>query len=244
MKPILELNQVRVKGTTEDRLKRVELSINYGERVAVLGASGAGKSTLLSVANGSIKPDSGEVFWKGVNIKQLPRKKLRSIGTLWQDLRLIEELNVTQNINAGALGRHNLIWSLRNLIGIIEPKECIACLEAAGLSKSLLKAKLKELSGGQLQRVAIARLFRQRAQLLLADEPISSLDPTLTQRVLELLLSNNNQFSAQGHESVVIALHRPDLINLFDRVIGLRMGEIVLDQPSKGLNPSEVSWLY
>ena len=106
------MHQVGVQG----RLEPLDLRITAGERVALLGASGAGKTTLLNLANGSLKPDQGRVQWRGQPIRTLPRRRRMEIGTLWQDLRLIEELTVSRNVNAGALGRHSLFWALRNLL--------------------------------------------------------------------------------------------------------------------------------
>ncbi len=244
MRTMLELTGVRVLGISTDRLKNVELSVGNGEKIALLGPSGAGKTTLISVANGSLKPHEGNVLWHGKDLSRISSRHRAAIGTLWQELRLIEELNVSQNVNAGALGRHNLIWAIRNLMGLIDSKESLTCLEAAGLNKEMIDLPIKELSGGQRQRVAIARLFRQRAQLLLADEPISNLDPNLSNKILKLLIGKENDITIQIPESVIISLHRPDLIRYFTRIIGIKKGEIIFDLPTEKVNSSEISWLY
>jgi len=241
---ILELKGINVHSTYEYRLKDINLSLNHNEKVALLGPSGAGKSTLLAVANGTLQPNTGKAIWRGIAVDQLTPRQHQEIATLWQDLRLVEELNVAQNINTGALGRHNLLWAFRNLLGIIESTECIACLQAAGLEYRILTAPLQELSGGQRQRVAIARLLRQQAELLLADEPMSNLDPALTTEILQVLLNKKKIHTISIPRTCLISLHRPDLIQHFTRVIGLKGGEIVFDHQVKGLMHSEIYALY
>ena len=106
MSSLLQLEQVRLAGSQRDRLFNLSLRIHRGERVALLGPSGAGKSSLISVINGSLTPHQGTVLWRGKSLRQRTRRQRCEIGTLWQDLRLIEALSVGQNINAGVLGRH------------------------------------------------------------------------------------------------------------------------------------------
>jgi len=227
----LELKQVGVQG----RLQPFSLRISLGERVCLLGRSGAGKSSLLCLANGSLRPDQGCVLWKGTVVQRLSRQQRRDIGTLWQELLLVDELNVARNINAGALGRHSLLWALRNLLGSLGHGDCLAVMQQVGLEADLLETPVAQLSGGQRQRVALARLLRQQPLLVLADEPLSALDPRLAEQVLEQLLAL---------PGCVVSLHRPDLVPYFDRVIGLRNGELVIDQPSGNLTPEELRWLY
>ena len=225
------MQQVAVQG----RLEPLDLRIAVGERVALLGASGAGKTTLLSLANGSLLPDQGQVEWRGQPIRTLPRRLRREIGTLWQDLRLIEELTVSRNVNAGALGRHSLLWALRNLMQPLERRECLDVVTAAGLEPDLLDTAVNRLSGGQRQRVALARLLRQEPLLVLADEPLSALDPVLAETVLNGLLNQ---------AGCLVSLHRPDLVHRFDRVIGLRQGRLVLDSSTGDVRSDAITWLY
>ena len=231
MKALLELREVCVDG----RLQQLSLDISKGERICLLGSSGSGKTTLLNLANGSLMPDRGVVSWGGSSLASLPRDQRRCIGTLWQDLRLVEELNVARNINAGALGRHGLVWALRNLIGSLAPSECLAMMKAVELDQRLLTMPVSRLSGGQRQRVALARLLRQNPVLVLADEPLSALDPSLSALVIRRLLD---------HPACLISLHRPDLAHHFDRVIGLRRGRLVMDIPARDLDRERLEWLY
>ena len=231
MTRLLELHQVSL----DHRLQSISLTIRADERVVLLGASGAGKTSLIKLCNGSLQPSAGTIHWHGLPLKTLPRDERRSIGTFWQDLRLVEELSVVQNINSGALGRHGLIWALRNLLGVIERDACLAVMHQVQLEPSLLKRAVTQLSGGQRQRVALARLLRQRPELVLADEPLSALDPVIANEVLTTLLSL---------PGCLISLHRPDLIHRFERVLGLRNGALVLDAAPETISNTQLEWLY
>ena len=244
MTSLLQLDNISVKDGNEYRLKGIQLSIKVGEKIALLGENGAGKSTLISVANGAIEPDIGQVSWRGILIKHLSNRQRNAIGTIWQDLHLVEELSVAQNVNIGALGRHNLLWALTNLLGTISRDECLKCLKAAGLEIKLLTTSVTKLSGGQRQRVAIARLLRQQAELLLADEPFSNLDPNLVNEAIKLLVKERTLEAINIPSTCLISLHRPDLIKNFTRVIGLKQGEIVLDYPIQKVTPSDINSLY
>ncbi len=244
MTKLLDLKGIYVHRGSEECLKDIHLSISSGEKVALLGQSGAGKTTLLAIANGTLQPNTGIVKWRGIKLSDLSASQRRKIATLWQDLRLVEELTVAQNINAGALGQHNLFWALGNLLGLIERQACLAYLEATGLEGKFLDVSVQDLSGGQRQRVAIARVLRQHAELLLADEPLSGLDPKLTTEVLQLLLGKKVIHSINIPETCLISLHRPDLLQHFNRVIGLKKGQIVLDCSTNNLAPYEIHALY
>ena len=219
----------------DQRLQPISLTIRADERVVLLGSSGAGKTTLIKLCNGSLQPSQGTIHWHGHPLKSLPRHERRSLGTFWQDLRLVEELSVVQNINSGALGRHGLMWALRNLLGVIEKDACLKVMHQVHLEPSLLKRSVTQLSGGQRQRVALARLLRQRPQLVLADEPLSALDPVIARDVLDTVLSL---------PGCLISLHRPDLIHRFERVLGLRNGAVVLDAAPGTISTSQIEWLY
>ena len=250
MKALLELDQVRLIGPHGNRLESITLRLRKGERIALLGRSGAGKSSLISVANGSLPPAEGRVFFQGEQLEQLSRRQRARIGTLWQDLRLVEELSIAQNVNAGALGRRRLAWALANLLFRISTEACRSCLCQAGLEESLLAdagldRPVGQLSGGQRQRVAIARLFRQQPELMLADEPLASLDPAIAAEVLDrLLISDSDGTLRSGAQAVLVSLHRPELIDRFDRVLGLRAGRLVLDRPAGAVSTADLRDLY
>jgi phosphonate transport system ATP-binding protein len=238
----LALHHVTVKGRAEPRLDQVSLTIGAGERVALLGPSGAGKSTLLAVANGLLIPSSGEVLWWGRRPARSPRSRRRQqarIGTLWQDLRLVEALTVRQNLNAGRLAAWGWRRALLNLLVRLETTANLAAMARVDLGAELLDQPVAALSGGQRQRVAIARLLRQEAELLLADEPLSSLDPRRGAALLELLLGQ-----AGASRALLMSLHRPDLLAGFDRVVGLRRGRVLFDLSLPDLDPADLDRLY
>ena len=242
MEPLLALESITVRGRAQPRLNQVSLTLWPGERVALLGASGAGKSTLLSVANGLIRPDGGRVSWYGAlpaRSRRARRLQQARIGTLWQDLRLIEELSVQQNLNAARLAHWSWPRVWLNLLMPLETRANADALARVDLEPELLPRAVAELSGGQRQRVAIARLLRQDAQLWLLDEPLASLDPRRAREVLELLLRHG-----QAPRGLLLTLHRPDLLAGFDRVIGLRQGALCFDLPAAALKAHHLEILY
>ena len=242
MSALLKLQDITVKGRSQPRLDRVSLQVDAGERIALLGPSGAGKSTLLAVANGLLTPQQGRVFWQGETRARSGRARRRQqarIGTLWQDLRLIEELTVQQNLNAARLAVWGWPRALLNLLMPLETKACTTMLQRLDLDPALLSQPVSALSGGQRQRVALARLLRQEPELLLADEPVASLDPRLAGELLTLLLE-----LASPPRALLLSLHRPDLLAGFDRVLGLRAGRLVFDQPMASLEPGQLEELY
>ena len=240
--PLLELQGIEVNGRSRPRLEGVSLRLWAGERVALLGSSGAGKSTLLAVANGQLPPDRGTVLWQGEPRARRAGRRRRQqarIGTLWQDLRLIDELSVQQNLNAARLARWSWPQALLNLLLPLESEACAATLRRLDLDPALLNQPVTALSGGQRQRVALARLLRQEPLLLLADEPLASLDPRLAEELLALLLRE-----AEVPRALLLSLHRPDLLAGFDRVIGLRAGRVVFDRPRTELTSTQLQQLY
>jgi len=241
---LLELKNISHRSKESIRFKDVNFTINQCELIALIGKSGSGKSTLISIANGSLIPNQGDVIWKGSHINNISNIELSKIGTVWQDLSLIEELNVAQNINCGALGKHNLIWALKNLLGVLDKGLCQECLEAVYLPKKTIYSYINKLSGGQKKRIAIARLLRQEPEILLGDEPFSNLDPLLSENILNLFINQKNYLRIKIPETILISLHQINLINNFNRVIGLKDGEVVIDREIHNINQSELDWLF
>lgn len=226
-------------------LREVSLSVAAGERVALLGSSGAGKSTLLAVVNALLSASSGEVQVLGtrlsslssLSVGELRRLRMR-IGSMHQHLDLVGPLRVVHNVNAGQLGSWSLpraAWSLVRPNGVAE---ATTVLERVGLADRIFD-RTDELSGGQLQRVALARVLLQDPDLILADEPVSSLDPALASQVMQLLTD------LAGDRTVLASLHNPELAKLhFDRVVGLSHGEVVFDVDSDALTEEALRALY
>ena len=244
MTKLLELNNISLNNKNNFRVKDISLTINKGEKIALIGKSGSGKSTLISIANGSLLPTSGDVIWKGQNIKDISKRESTNIGTIWQDLALIEELNVAQNINSGALGKNSFLWALKNLIGIIDLKLCQECLSAVYLSKETIYSFTSKLSGGQKKRIAIARLLRQQPEIILGDEPFSNLDPLLAKKILNLFLNHDTYLSIKIPNTVLISLHQINLIDNFDRVIGLKDGNILIDSQIEDIKLSKIDSIF
>jgi phosphonate transport system ATP-binding protein len=242
MEPRLILETITVPGRGGPRLQGVSLVLRPGERVALLGSSGAGKSTLLSVANGLLSPQQGRVLWDGqppASSRRRRRRQQSHIGTLWQELRLIEELTVQQNLNVARLAHWPWHRAWLNLLLPLETPANLEALAQVDLEPHLLAAPVAALSGGQRQRVAIARLLRQEARLWLLDEPLASLDPRRARGVLELLLQ-----LGQAPRALLFSLHRPDLLQGFDRVIGLRQGRLCFDLPATAVQQAHLGELY
>lgn len=224
-------------------LTGVDLVIRAGERVAVLGASGAGKSTLLALLNGSLEPSEGRVELFGASAAGLSRgacrKLQRRVGTISQGLDLIEQVRVLHNVNAGRLAEWGTSRSLASLLWPRPDARATAALEAVGLEWAAHE-RTERLSGGERQRVAIARLLIQRPELVLADEPVASLDPTRAAEVLDLLARVTDESC-----TVLVTLHQPQLAREHcTRAIGLREGRLVFDTPIGDLAPKLLDELY
>jgi phosphonate transport system ATP-binding protein len=220
----------------------VDLSIDSGERVAVLGSSGAGKTTLLSMINGSLSPTSGCVEVFGSDLAQLSPSQLRQvqcrIGSISQRLDLVEQVRVLHNVNAGRLGQWSTMRSLLALAWSRPDSVVLEALDRVGLEWAVHE-RTERLSGGERQRVAIARMLVQVPDLVVADEPVSSLDPRRAAAVLDLL-----QRDTQG-QTVVVSLHQPELARMHcTRAIGLRDGRIAFDVPTEQLSTRSVADLY
>jgi phosphonate transport system ATP-binding protein len=224
-------------------LKRLSLDIAPGERVALLGPSGAGKTTLFRLINGSVTPSSGSIEVNGVEVTSLRGHALRQlrsqIAVISQRHDLVDGLSVYQNVMAGALGRWSSWRALRFLIlpRKEELAEAAAALQRVGMEHKL-RARTSGISGGEHQRVAIARALVQKPLLLLADEPVSSLDPKLAEHILSLLCG----LAAESHVTLLCSLHQPQLAQrYFDRIIEISAGEIVGPRKNDG-QPFDISY--
>jgi len=230
-------------GKTE-ALKDVSLAIHPGEIVVLLGLSGSGKSTLLRHLDGLELPTSGTVTVLGDNVAQLRGKALRQlrskVGFIFQQFELVGSLTVLENVLTGALA------TLRGpRLGLpTYPKalreKAFDLLDEVGLGNQAFQ-RADTLSGGQQQRVAIARALMQDPEILLADEPVASLDPESSEQVMNLI----REIGMKRNLTVICSLHQVELaLNWADRIIGLRHGVIMLDTPAAGLSKEEVMEVY
>jgi phosphonate transport system ATP-binding protein len=223
------------------------LHIRAGERVVLVGPNGAGKSTLLRVLSGFARPSQGQVQVQGhvLGPRALPAAALRAlrrdVGQLLQGLHLVPRLSVQDNTLVGALGRLQGLQALRSWWRRYPPTEVAAAGQALQAVAMAHRAgdRADALSGGERQKVALARLLVQRPRLVLADEPTASLDPQAADAACALLRQ-----VADG-ATLISVVHDPALVPLLgDRVIGLRAGRVVFDQPAVGLAPDLLAALY
>jgi phosphonate transport system ATP-binding protein len=240
--PVIILRRAGRRFASHDAVADIDLTVRAGERVAVLGASGAGKSTLVSLLNGSLPATSGEVEVLGTRLGGLPPARLRAvqrrIGTISQRLDLVDQVRVLHNVNAGRLGRWSSVRALAALAWPRADAAAIEALERVGLSWAVHE-RTERLSGGERQRVAIARLLVQEPELVVADEPVSSLDPTRAAGILSLL------YAPAMPVTLVVSLHQPELARRHcTRAVGLRGGRLVFDLPADRLDDRVLDDLY
>ncbi|MBW4467778.1 MAG: ATP-binding cassette domain-containing protein [Pegethrix bostrychoides GSE-TBD4-15B] len=242
--PLFELKQVSHQFGQVQALTAISLCIWPGDRVALVGSSGAGKSTLIRLLNGTLRPNQGEVWALGRNLNQLRPARLRQvqsqIGTVYQQLHLVDNLRVVHNVNAGHLSRWSLPKALLSLLLPLELETATQALAQVGIPEKLY-AVTRDLSGGQQQRVALARVLVQDPLAILADEPIASLDPSLSREVMDLL----RQLCQQAGRTLVVSLHDVGFAQSHcDRIIGLRQGAVVFDCPSPQVSDGMLADLY
>ncbi|MCB1959499.1 MAG: ATP-binding cassette domain-containing protein [Rhodocyclaceae bacterium] len=225
-------------------LAGVDLVIAAGERVALIGPSGAGKTSLLRVLGASLRPSAGALSVFDADPWALPAARLRQlrarIGKMHQSPPLPPRQRVVTAVLAGRLGQWSLWRAMRSLLHPIDLPGAHAVLDRLGLAERLFD-RCDQLSGGQLQRVALARVLYQRPDLILADEPVSALDPALAQHVAVTL---NDEARTRG-ATLVASLHAVELArSAFSRVIGLRDGRIVFDRPAAQVSDADIAALY
>ncbi|MDE2780282.1 MAG: ATP-binding cassette domain-containing protein [Chloroflexota bacterium] len=223
-------------------LDKVDLAIGAGERVALVGPSGSGKTTLLNLLSGMAQPDSGVVAVGGRDLSHnLPRRELSSlVGIIHQQLDLVPQLPVVHNVLAGRFGHWGV---LRSFLSMLWPQDyhlAVAALEQMGIADKI-QERTGHLSGGEQQRVAIARTMVQSPLLVLADEPVSSVDPGRAQEILQLLVA----LTEDTGRALVASMHTPYLVSqFFSRAIGLKDGQVHFDIPAPELTQAIQSDLY
>jgi phosphonate transport system ATP-binding protein len=225
MLEIRNLTKIYNDGTVA--LRNVSFKVPDGEFLVVIGLSGAGKSTLLRCINRLIDPTEGQILWDGVDITTLQGEDLRNmrrkIGMVFQQFNLVKRSTVLTNVMAGRLGYSPTWRSITNQFDDADRKRAQIALKRMGITDQANK-RADELSGGQQQRVGIARALMQEPKLILADEPVASLDPVLAHSILQHLESLNKEDGI----TIICSLHYLDLVQRYSTsVIGLREGQIV-----------------
>lgn len=244
--PEFALHQTTVRFGALEALRGVTVSVKRGERVALVGPSGSGKSTLLRTLIAAAQPGAGRVTVDGRDLATLTAGEVRSvrtrIGVIHQHLGLVPNLSARQNVAAGRIGRLGLWGAIGHVFCPRRTtREAIQSLLARVGLGDRSESRTDRLSGGQQQRVAIARALWQQPEALLADEPVSSLDPARARAMLELL----TRLSAEDGLTLVVSLHQLELAReFFPRLIGLRSGQVVFDREAAAVGESEFQALY
>ena len=242
--PVVRLRALSKHFGSTVALSRVDLEVPKGQMLAILGLSGSGKSTLLRTLNGLVHPTEGSAEVLGVEVAAVRGRELRSlrrqVGFIFQQFGLVGRASVMENVLSGALGRLRF-----PRFGVLAyPRalrlEALSHLERVGLADRAFQ-RADTLSGGQQQRVAIARTLMQQPTVLLADEPVASLDPESASSVMAVLL----RICQEEHLTVITSLHQVDLARGWaDRLVGLRDGEVVLDAPTGAITADQVMEIY
>lgn len=224
-------------------LDGVDLVLRRGERVALIGPSGAGKSTLLTLIDGRLRGWRGAAVVLGQALapwRRPPRALRAKVGFIFQEFALVEQASVRQNVLNGRLGHASPFASLFGRFSAADVAAAEAAMADAGVAE-LAEKRVDRLSGGQRQRVAIARCLAQEPRLILADEPISNLDPVRAKAVLQLLADTAGRRGA----TLVFSSHQPDVALPFaDRVVALKAGRVAYDGPPAGLDRERLAAIY
>ena len=240
--PILSVQNVSVDIDRKTILKNINFEIFPGESVALIGPSGSGKSTLLNILSKTIQPTQGEVFIDGRPSVDISHSKeyAKYIGIIHQQFDLIKELPVIHNVLAGRLNEWGFWKSFWSLIHPQDSQQALAALDQFGIGDKA-KQVTASLSGGEQQRVAMAKLVLQNPKIVLVDEPVSALDPTKAQEVLSLLKS----LVDKGDKTLITSIHSVNYIDqYFDRMIALKDGHVCFDKASQELTPLDLETLY
>lgn len=234
------LHDVRVEIAGRVLLRVARLAVRHGERVALVGPNGAGKSTLLRLLAGLVPATSGEVRVLGRAVREVKRHE---VGLVMQGLHLVPRLSARENVIVGALARLHGRDALRSWLRLYPPslvREADAALAALGLADRA-DTRADRLSGGERQKVALARLQLQQPRLVLADEPTAALDPSATHQVCDALAA----LARPAGRTLVSVVHDPELLPLLaTRVIGIAEGEVQWDLPLNRLTPDRLAALY
>ena len=223
-------------------LHGIDMDVKAGEFVVMLGLSGAGKSTLLRCMNGLNQPDSGTLQVGGIDLMQKHSRRdlARHVAMVFQHHNLVQRLSVRKNVLTGRLGQVGTLASVMQLFRQSDIALADECLQRVGLAHKA-DERTEALSGGQMQRVGIARALAQQPQVILADEPVASLDPKTARSVLQYLRDATRELGI----AVVCNLHQVDYAREFsDRVVGLSQGRMVFDGAPDSLDEAALNAIY
>ncbi len=241
---IIEVKNLVKNYGTKEILKNISFSINKGEIVSIIGESGAGKSTLMRCLNGLEEVNSGSINFYGTDITKLKTSDKNEIkkqmAYVFQDLNIIDNMFVIDNVLVPFLNRKNFIDVLLNRFTKEEYERALYCLEKVGISK-LAYTKAKYLSGGEKQRVAIARSLAPNVELILADEPISSLDERNSSQIMKIF----ERINIKKNKTIILNLHNVEIAKKFsDKILALKNGEIFFYKKSEEVNEDDIREVY
>ena len=239
---MLEINNLKKtfdNGT--QALNGVNLKVKKGEFLSILGPSGSGKTTLLRSINGLESIDNGKISFENekINKDSLPEVQKKT-GMIFQEFNLVNNLSAINNVLTGLLNSSSKFLSMFYLFTKKQKLEALKALETVGLLNKAYE-RVDELSGGQRQRIGIARAIIKRPKLLLADEPVASLDPKAANLIMSLLKKINKEFEI----TVICNLHQVELASKYsDRIVGLLDGEIMFDKIASNVNKTAINQIY
>ena len=244
METIIEVKNLVKNYGDKQILKNISFSINKGEIISIIGESGAGKSTLMRCLNGLEGVNAGNIKFYDIDITKLKEKEKNSIkkqmASVFQDLNIIDNMYVIENVLIPFLNRKNFIQVLFNQFSKQEYERALYCLEKVGISK-LAYTKAKYLSGGEKQRVAIARSLAPNVELILADEPISSLDEKNSTQIMEIF----KRINIKKNKTIILNLHNVEIAKKFsDKILALKNGEIFFYKKSAEVNEDDIRKVY
>lgn len=242
MLQVEHLTKVYDNGTVA--LEDVSFAVPDGQFLAIIGLSGSGKSTLLRCVNRLIEPTEGRVLWKGEDVTHASQEDLRRfrrrVGMVFQHFNLVHRSRVITNVLSGRLGYTNPAMALINRFSKNDMKKALAQLERVGLREKAY-SRADELSGGQQQRVGIARALMQDPEMILADEPVASLDPVLAHSIMRYL----ELINSDDKVTVMCSLHFLDLVHRYsDRAIALNEGKLVFDGLPSQIDDDKFKEIY
>ena len=237
-------NLIKIYDGGVQALNNVSFNVNQGEFLAIIGLSGSGKSTLLRCINRLIEPTAGQIIWNGVDITAASQDEMRrirrKIGMVFQHFNLVSRSKVITNVLAGRLGYTNPAMSLINRFPKSDIEMALQQLKRVGIANQAYK-RADELSGGQQQRVGIARAMMQEPDMILADEPVASLDPVLAHSIMQYLEKINKEDGV----TVLCSLHFLDLVHRYaDRAVALNEGILKFDGPPEAIDDQKFKDIY
>ena len=245
MSTVLKMEHIeKVYGNQVRALTDINLEVSEGEFVAIIGPSGSGKSTLLRTINQLVVPSGGQVYIDGEEVTGASGKKLRllrrKVGMIFQHYNLVHRLSVMQNVLHGRLGYMSAMDGMLGNYTEADKRKAIGLLQEIEMGDRLYN-RASDLSGGQKQRVGIARAIMQEPKLLLCDEPIASLDPSVSKIIMDLIY----QMTQRRNIACIVKLHQLDVAMRYaTRIIGLAKGEMVFDGPPQQLNNAVIEKIY